>query len=317
MGRANRDTQKLPPDAFPPPGVDSADPDTEKALSVAPLSVRNRPCLTLLNGPNAGCVYSLDLPEVVIGRDADNFVRLEDHSVSRRHARIFRQGDKLVLEDLGSTNGTFVGGRKLDRTELSSGDRIQIGPKFSLRFAMTDEAEERLQRQLYESSTRDPLTRAFNRKYLWERLAAEVAHARRHKTPLAVLLLDIDEFKQTNDVHGHLAGDAVLRALADKVHQLIRIEDVLARFGGEEFVVLIRATKPDDAQVLAERIRAQIAATKVHVTDAVIGVTVSVGVATLGELGEEDAGTELLAKADVRLYRAKALGRNRVVSGEE
>src|SRR5580698_3499516 len=132
MGRANRDTQKLPQSAFPPAGVDSADPDTEKALSIAPLSVRNRPCLVLLNGPNAGCVYSLDLAEVVIGRDADTFVRIEDQSVSRRHARIVHQGDKLVLEDLGSTNGTFVAGKKLDKAVLSSGDRIQIGPKFSL-----------------------------------------------------------------------------------------------------------------------------------------------------------------------------------------
>ncbi len=319
MSGRPRDTQKLPDSMFPPapaPAARVSEPDTEKALSVATPSLRDRPSLTMLSGPNAGCVYSLDQSEVLIGRDNDAYVHIDDPSVSRRHARVVRRGVQLFLEDLGSTNGTFAAGRRVALTELSSGDRIQIGPKYTLRFAVTDEEEERLQRQLYEGATRDPLTQAFNRKYLWERLTAEIAHARRHKSALAVLLFDIDEFKQTNDVHGHLAGDAVLRGVADRVHQLLRLEDVFARFGGEEFVILIRAAAPADASQLAERVRAQVEAMRVTTNDAVLKVTVSIGVATLADLADGAAGRELIAKADERLYRAKALGRNRVVAAD-
>jgi diguanylate cyclase (GGDEF)-like protein len=299
-----------------PPVLPPDEPDTERAMSVAVPSVRDRASLTMLTGPSPGCIYSLDGAETIIGRDADVDVRIDEGSVSRRHARIVRRGPRLVLEDLGSTNGTFVSARRVETAELSSGDRIQIGPKCTLRFAMTDEAEERMQRQLYEGSTKDALTQTFNRKYLWERLAAEIAYAQRHKSELAVLLFDIDEFKQTNDVYGHLAGDVVLRAVADKVNELIRLEDVLARYGGEEFVVLIRATGPEDGELLAERLRVQVEALKVAAEDKVLSVTVSVGVARLTEMPADAAGRDLVAKADERLYRAKGLGRNRVVAAD-
>jgi two-component system, cell cycle response regulator len=265
-----------------------------------------------MSGTDAGRVFPLGPGEALIGRDMDAHVHIDDTSVSRRHARVIRQGPKFLLEDIGSTNGTFVSGRKIEKIELVSGDRIQVGPTLALRFAVTDEAEEILQRQLFESSTRDPLTRAFNKKYLLERLVAEVAHARRHKTSLAVLLFDIDRFKDTNDQHGHLVGDAVLRGLAEQVHPLIRLEDVFARFGGEEFVILIRANGIQDAPRLAERLRASIEKLKVKAFKTTVSVTVSVGVASLEELGDEATGRDLLAKADQRLYRAKEEGRNRV-----
>jgi two-component system cell cycle response regulator len=287
--------------------------ETEKAFSVPAPAERDRASLTLMSGPNAGQIFALDRNECVIGRDLDAHVRIEDPSLSRRHAHIVRLGgDRYLLEDLKSTNGTFVGGLRVQRHELVTGDRIQLGPKLGVRFAIIDLAEEMLQRQLFESSTRDGLTHAFNRKYLAERLAAEVAHARRHKSALAVLLFDIDEFKRTNDTHGHLVGDAVLRAIADEVHALIRIEDVLARFGGEEFVILIRATAPDDAMTLAERMRLAIEKMTVKAPDGDVRVTVSIGVASLSEVGPEGAGAELLALADTRLFRAKEAGRNRV-----
>lgn len=292
------------------------DRDTEKTLSVATPTLRDHANLTLMNGPDAGCVYPVEEPEIIIGRDEDVAVHLEDASVSRRHARVFRNGTGIFVEDLGSTNGTFLAGQRIERAELVSGDRLQIGPSYTFRYAVTDEAEERLQRQLYESSTRDALTEAFNRKYLRERLGSEIAHARRHKSALAILLFDIDEFKRTNDVHGHLAGDAVLRAIADKVRTLIRLDDVFARYGGEEFVILIRAHGPQDASRLAERVRTEVAGISIRVPGEMLSVTVSVGVASLAELPEDAAGQELIAKADERLYRAKGGGRNRVISSD-
>ena len=205
-------------------------------------------------------MFALDQLEHVIGRGTEADLWVEDPAISRRHARFGRRMDgRFFCEDLGSTNGTFVGGRKIEgRCDLQNGDRVQIGPNLMLRFAMTDDAEEELQRRLYESSTRDALTRAFNRKYLNERLIAEIAHARRHKTQLALLMVDLDRFKAINDGHGHLAGDMVLRVVAAHVQRLIRIEDVLARYGGEEFVILVRSTALDDAAKLGERVRTTI-----------------------------------------------------------
>ena len=119
-----------------------------------------------------------------------------------------------MLEDLRSRNGTFVGGRRVDRVELSSGDRIAIGSGVTLSFAILDAQAERMAHQLYESSVRDPLTRAHNRRYLVERLGSEIAYARRHKTPLSLIMFDLDHFKRVNDTHGHLTGDDVLRDVA-------------------------------------------------------------------------------------------------------
>jgi diguanylate cyclase (GGDEF)-like protein len=289
---------------------------TEKTLSVPAHVTSDRATLTVLSGLNAGQVFALDAVDHIIGRGTEADVWLEDPAISRLHTRVGRRPDgRFVLEDLGSTNGTFVAGRKVEaRVELQSGDRIQLGPNLMLRFGLTDDAEEELQRRLYESSTRDALTRAFNRKYLNERLVAEIAHARRHKTQLSVLMMDLDRFKDINDAHGHLAGDMVLRVVSAHVARLIRIEDVLARYGGEEFVLLVRSTTRDDAAKLAERVRSTIEKLQIAALPEgrTLSVTTSIGVASLSELSPESGGTELIAAADARLYRAKVAGRNRV-----
>jgi diguanylate cyclase (GGDEF)-like protein len=291
------------------------DPSTEPAISLPRTSVRDRANLTLLTGPSAGEIFALARAETVIGRDDAADVVFDDGAISRRHARILREpGGEFVLEDLSSTNGTYVSAKPVTRHTLRSGDQIQLGPNVLFRFAMTDEAEERLQRQLFESSIRDPLTHAFNRKYLNERLLAEVAHARRHGTRLALLMLDLDDFKGTNDRHGHLAGDALLREVARTIVALIRLEDVFARFGGEEFVILTRGDGVHNASQLAERVRKAVASATVDFEGKTLSVTVSVGVVELDELPPPAGAKTLIERADARLYRAKALGRNRVAA---
>src|SRR5262249_51262696 len=158
-----------------------------------------------------------------------------------------RADGRYFLEDLGSTNGTFIAGRRIDVCEITPGERIQLGPNMVVRFAITDDAEEELQRRLYESSTRDSLTRIYNRQYFTERLMAEVAYSRRQRVKLAVLLLDLDNFKTINDTYGHLTGDMVLRLVSAAMQRLVRIEDLVARYGGEEFVVLARSTGKTEA----------------------------------------------------------------------
>jgi diguanylate cyclase (GGDEF)-like protein len=290
-------------------------PATENQIYVAPpYAAKDRALLTMLNGLNAGQVFRLDQSETIIGRSKDVGVRVEDVGISRQHARIVRtQEGHFVLEDLGSTNGVFVNGKKVERAELATADRVQIGPNAILRFAVLDAEEEDLACRLYESSTRDALTRAFNRKYLAERLAAEVAYALRHETRLSVIMFDLDHFKRVNDSHGHMAGDAVLRVVAAQVSRLIRAEDVFARYGGEEFVVVVRGIAHPNVALFADRVRKSIEQLVIPIDGAKLRVTASFGASSLEE-GTEKSADALFKLADDRLYKAKLGGRNRVAS---
>lgn len=301
--------------------IDSVAPDFGNTVTVTePESqldeIRAHPLratLVVVAGPMPGQVHSLVKDSVVIGRDPMADIQIEDAGVSRRHARIAAVAGGHVVEDLGSANGTFLGGTRVSRQEVASGDRIQLGPRIVLRFALLDEDEEVMHRQLFESSTRDALTGAFNKKYITERLVAEVAHALRHRSSLEVVVCDLDKFKHVNDQFGHLVGDRVLRAVAGRVQAVIRSEDVFGRFGGEEFVVLSRSS---DAARLAERIRMAVEQLVVPTDRGPLRVTLSLGVARIDELGAEVSPERLLDTADLRLLEAKRLGRNRVCAGD-
>lgn len=308
-----------------PPASSAADswttgaPNTERAtdpvLTIPTTGKSDRATLTVLSGVNAGQVFAMDGTDHVIGRGTDADIWVEDSGVSRRHARIScRSNGRYFVEDLGSTNGTFLGTLRVNVSELAPGDRVQVGPNVVLRFSVIDDAEEELQRRLYESSTRDGLTRVYNRKYFNERLTAEVAYSRRHKVKLAVLLIDLDNFKAINDTHGHLAGDMVLRLVSAQIQKLIRVEDLLARYGGEEFVIIARSTGKTDAVRLAERVRQSVENLVVAFGETFLQVTTSIGVATLPDVAPDGGPNELLALADARLYEAKGQGKNQVCS---
>jgi len=271
--------------------------------------------LTVISGPNTGRAHLLHEGETLLGRGKEAHIALDDAGTSRLHARVILTEDgRYLLEDMKSRNGTFANGARVEGVkELASGDRIHIGPNVALCFAIVDAQAERITHQLYESSVRDPLTRAHNRRYLVDRLGREIAYARRHSTALAVVMFDIDHFKRTNDTLGHLAGDEVLRELSALVSRLIRQEDVFARFGGEEFVVLARGIERAGAGQFAERLRLAVERLEVVAEATVVHVTVSLGHASLDELGAGQRTVEgLLRLADSRLYTAKARGRNRV-----
>ncbi len=167
-----------------------------------------------------------------------------------------------------------------------------------------------MHQQLAAAARTDPKTGLLNAT-AWQREAdAAVARARSSGAPLALLLVDVDHFKRVNDSHGHLIGDDVLRALATELRQQVRESDVVGRFGGEEFTVLLPRTDADGACRIAERLRSSAGLLSVAAAEASISVTVSIGVAVLGEHGSDLF--ELLAAADLALYRAKDDGRNLV-----
>ena len=275
---------------------------------------RDRACVIVIAGGAVGELHPLERSVVVMGRGSEADIRIDDAGISRRHARIVRLPEGgYVLEDLGSTNGSFVGDKPIERHVLADGDRIGLGRTTVLKFTMQDELEETFQRQMYESAVRDPLTRAFNRKYFMDRLRTELSFANRHKTSVSLLLLDLDHFKRVNDTKGHLAGDGVLRAMCANLAKLLRAEDVIARYGGEEFAVLVRGIDQRATEILAERIRRSVEAMSIPWAGSEIRVTVSIGVGFTADGADYEAPEKLIAHADENLYAAKNAGRNRVV----
>jgi len=168
-----------------------------------------------------------------------------------------------------------------------------------------------LHSQLKAQARTDPKTGVLNAGAWQGEAALAIARAQRHREPLALLLADVDHFKMVNDTHGHLTGDAVLRTLATEMRQQVRESDLVGRFGGEEFVILLTATGVAEACQVAERIRRGACVVKVLTPDTIVGVTVSIGVA---ERALDDDASALYRRADRALYRAKAEGRNRVAA---
>jgi diguanylate cyclase (GGDEF)-like protein len=172
--------------------------------------------------------------------------------------------------------------------------------------------------RLLRSGFTDVLTGWNNRRYLSVRLVEELARARRDRSGLVCLMLDVDHFKSVNDTWGHAAGDTVLRELAQRIESQVRASDVAARYGGEEFVVLLPDTEVASARLLAERIRKAISATPFDLPSGeTVTVTASIGISEVhpdhGEADLKTVGDSLVARADVALYAAKSAGRDRVI----
>jgi diguanylate cyclase (GGDEF)-like protein len=161
--------------------------------------------------------------------------------------------------------------------------------------------------QLDMLSRVDGLTGLFNRRHIDEQLRKELSTARRHEQPLAVLMLDIDHFKNVNDLEGHPAGDRVLQEFAARLLTVTRDGDVVGRWGGEEFIIIAPQTNVEQASTLGERVRAAVADRPVDLGDHSLSITVSIGCAV--GLGTP---AELVERADIALYRSKTEGRNRV-----
>jgi len=273
-------------------------------------------CLIVINGSDLGSRITLEKRRTRIGRSEDADFTIDDDSVSRIHALVVRQGNHFFIRDNDSTNGTLVNTRPIDETVLRDQDLVIIGNTI-LKFIPNDSVENTYHESLYRLATTDAFLKVYNKTYCLDRLRIELSACRRHGRDLGLIMADIDYFKQVNDTYGHQAGDAVLRRVAEVLGMGLRECDVLGRFGGEEFVLILPNTEAESSVVLAERLRLAVAAERVRFRKHVISVTISFGVSAYRLLADDrDTGDALLQAADRALYAAKAAGRNRVVGYE-
>lgn len=233
--------------------------------------------------------------------------RGEDILVQEGRQQLHRCSYELNL--LGKSMGEvcFMRNQPFTQDELALFEVMLCALIYPLRNALMYE-------RALRSALKDALTGVNNRASMEQHLEHEVLSAVRHRTPLSMLMIDVDHFKSVNDAHGHMAGDAVLAAVANAIVGCTRDSDVVFRFGGEEFAVILTNTRAAGARLLAERIRATIEALDIAAADTRIPVTVSVGVA---QLGPGESKVDLLEKADTMLYRAKYRGRNQVIAPDD
>jgi diguanylate cyclase (GGDEF)-like protein len=277
------------------------------------------PCgwaLVVYAGTQLGRVFPVVPGENVIGRSPTAAITLLDEEVSRIHSSLrlesSAEGDRLFLEDRGSTNGTFVNGQAVEGARpVAAGDRLAIGGHV-LKLVAMDPLERTFHETLLDQSTKDPLTGLSNRGAILGELQSRFDLSRRHARPLTVVMCDLDHFKRINDTHGHGAGDQVLSCFGALVHQNLRGTDLAGRIGGEEFLLVLPETEMEGAMFLADRLRNALRNSPQAFGDTLLTVTCSLGVAERGP-SDRDGGM-LLGRADGALYQAKHRGRDRVVS---
>jgi diguanylate cyclase (GGDEF)-like protein len=276
---------------------------------VADKPVTKEAALVVIYGHDLGRKHDLSQATVTIGRSSRSDLQVDQESVSRAHARILNTGKTIILRDLGSTNGTYVNDELIDEYVLRDGDFIKIG-RTIFKFLSGSNIETAYHEEIYRLTTVDGLTQIFNKRYFLETLEREISRAHRYHRDVTLILFDIDHFKSVNDTFGHLAGDTVLKQLAQVIRGRIRREDIMARYGGEEFAILLPEIALANGMQFAEKVRKMIERTTFKFEDQKIPITVSVGVAQLGAAMQ--SALELIKAADEELYRAKQDGRNRV-----
>ncbi len=253
--------------------------------------------------------YILDGKPIDIGRGTENEITVDSDIVSRRHCLIERNGSFWHIRDLKSTNGTYLNNQLVEEQRLKPGDMLKVGDTI-FKYLSGKDIEAQYHETIYRMTIIDALTELYNKRYLLEALDREISRARRYKRPMTLVMLDIDFFKQINDHYGHLAGDTVLEELGRRMRSLFRPDDIIGRYGGEEFLVIMPETSLEEAKGIADAVRLAIEAKTFEFEGQHIKATTSIG---LGELKDDHGVTELIKLVDEKLYAAKGAGRNRII----
>ena len=280
---------------------------SKKIMDLAP---EGGECFVEIYGKEIGSKHDLSGSVITLGRDPDNTIIIDTDSVSRRHARIESYMSHKYLVDLGSTNGTYLNDKPAVRCKLNNGDLVKIGDTI-FKFLCGRNIESAYHEEIYRMTIHDGLTQIHNKRYMLEALEREFSRAKRYHRDLALIMIDLDHFKKTNDQYGHLTGDFVLKEVATLIRNRIRREEIFARYGGEEFAMILPETDRKGARDFAEIIRQLTEAHQFEFEGNVMQITISVGIAHVDD--EMSRPLDLIRVADERLYAAKRQGRNRVV----
>lgn len=291
-----------------------SDPDDHTVVAARPTHFThlgdNRPYLSVVHPRGKASRYAITSKGLVIGRGRTVDVTLEDAQVSRRHCLIRLTDAGIVAEDLGSTNGTHVNGNAITQAVIDPSGRIKVGG-FVLRVEYRARVEINAEQQLRQAAQTDELTGLNNRRWFFAQSAAVLKASKDSDQYLTMVMIDIDHFKRINDTLGHAAGDQVLKDVAAILNSHKREHDLLARFGGEEFVMLLPNTGGTDALVFCDRLCEAVSLGKIEFEKNAISVQVSMG--TWTQSAHRIATIEqAIGGADAAMYRAKRGGRNRV-----
>jgi diguanylate cyclase (GGDEF)-like protein len=272
------------------------------------------PAVVVLVGPvgYVGKQWLITRNDMTIGRSVETEVYISDSSLSRSHAKFEVNGNDIYIIDLGSTNKTIVNGAvlpQMTKRKLFNNDQIKTG-NIIFKFLEKGNLESITNQQVFEKAQKDALTGAYSKGALLEKGPEAVKRAEVLNEPLSVITFDIDHFKRINDTLGHPGGDYILKELGHLMQsKLVRANDYFARFGGEEFVVILQATTLKTAQEIAERIRSTVEAHPFIFESKKIKVTISIGVSSIIQ---NDNWEKIYNRADQALYQSKQSGRNKV-----
>jgi diguanylate cyclase (GGDEF)-like protein len=261
--------------------------------------------------PGAGVIGSVYASRVALR--VDDARRL---SIGRRRSR-YRTNSFLAVPSTasGETLGVLCLADRVDGATYSRADLAAVQALLApAALALARESARRQAQAFQHAATIDPVSGLFNRRYFQARLAEELERAQRHNMPVALLMVDVDDFKQINDRFGHVAGDTVIRDMSDILRRSVRVFDVCTRYGGEEFAILMPGSRGDSAASIAERIRHRMEAYRPDQPElSSLRVTASIGLAMAAGVSTR----ELIDRADRALYTAKTTGKNRVVRADD
>ena len=274
------------------------------------------PYLVVFIGKDSGKRHRLKVGKMTIGRSSQADITIEDDRISRIHCSIEWHGNTITIQDKASTNGLYVDSQKVEQAVIAPGVPLQLGHSI-MKIEYKDEVEIKAEKDLFRRASIDILTGAFNREHFFNLASMEIAFSLRHQLVAAIIMIDIDNFKQINDQYGHQMGDYVLERFANIIIENKRTEDLFGRYGGEEFIILPRGelTK-ENIYMQCERVRKAVENYEFCFDETCIRLTASLGFHLMKAKSSDIDKMlhELIRKADRALYLAKARGKNRTES---
>jgi diguanylate cyclase (GGDEF)-like protein len=273
------------------------------------IATKNSAYLTVTQGESQGRRLKLGDVPVTMGRSADCDFRLLNRAISRLHCRVWRDNSGFWVRDLNSTNKTYLNDRPVVEARLKDGDFITVGG-IVVQFTQEKDVDHAAQSEFFDLVTNDQLTGLAQRRVFEQSLEQEIARSTRRNREFVLAIVDVDELSRINREWGKAAGDDVLKQVAKALRAGLREEDVLSRFGGEEFAALLPETGVEEAEKLLNSVRSAIANVEFFIQGQSRSASVSIGAMLWNPEFKTAAST--VTRAEEKLKAAKDGGRNRI-----